>query len=304
MLRPVCRGLWPALAALVVACSPKQIGINRMADALSSTAAGYTKDNDPEFVRLAAPSTLKMVEMLIDQQPQHQGLLLTACSGFTQYAHGFLQIDGEIAQPADASRAAELRMRARRMFERARDYCLRSLEVRHSGIGRLILQDARAAVARTNPVDVPVLYWLGVSWGSGLSLSDNQLTRLGELASVRVILGRAISLDERWQRGAIHEAFIALDGLPPLAGGSAARAREHFERAVALSEGQSGFAYVTMATSVALPARNRGEFEKLLKMALALDVDRRPELRLANLIAQKRARFLLSRVDQLFGARR
>jgi hypothetical protein len=39
-------------------------------------------------------------------------------------------------------------------------------------------------------------------------------------------------------------------------------------------------------------------------MALALDVDRRPELRLANLIAQKRARFLLSRVDQLFGARR
>ena len=51
-----------AVILTTTGCSAKRIGLNRMADALSATAAGYGKDNDPEFVRLAAPATLKMVE--------------------------------------------------------------------------------------------------------------------------------------------------------------------------------------------------------------------------------------------------
>jgi acyl transferase domain-containing protein len=55
-----------------------------------------------------------------------------------------------------------------------------------------------------------------------------------------------------------------------------------------------------LATSVAAPAKNRAEFEKLLKQALAIDVSKRPQIRLANLIAQRRARFLLATADRLF----
>jgi predicted anti-sigma-YlaC factor YlaD len=109
-----------------------------------------------------------------------------------------------------------------------------------------------------------------------------------------------LTLDESWSQGTIHEAMIALEGLPSLLGGSAARARKHFDRAVALAGGQSAFAYVTLATSLAAPARDRAEFERLLKQALAIDVARTPALRLANLIAQKRARFLLASIDKLF----
>ena len=94
--------------------------------------------------------------------------------------------------------------------------------------------------------------------------------------------------------------MIALDGLPSLLGGSAARAREHFDRAVALSNGSSAFAFVTLASSVAQPAKDRKEFERLLRAALAVDVDKEPSLRLANLIAQARARYLLTQMDRLF----
>jgi predicted anti-sigma-YlaC factor YlaD len=121
-----------------------------------------------------------------------------------------------------------------------------------------------------------------------------------ELAVVRALLERALRLDEDWEGGAIHEGMIALEGLPVLAGGSAARARKHFERAVELSEGESALAYVTFAMSVPLRARNRAEFDMLLKKALAVDVARRPDLRLANLVAQKRARFLLGMGERLF----
>jgi predicted anti-sigma-YlaC factor YlaD len=47
-------------------------------------------------------------------------------------------------------------------------------------------------------------------------------------------------------------------------------------------------------------SQNRAEFESLLKAALAVDPDAEPRYRLANLIAQERARHLLARVDELF----
>jgi hypothetical protein len=271
-----------------------------MADALSSTASAFSRDDDPELVRLAAPSTLKMVEMLIDDAPSNQGLLMTACSGFTQYAYAFLQVDSEMSAP-DPARA--LRSRGAAMYARARGYCVRALEVRHAGAGEALQGDPTGELASMTAADVPALYWTAAAWGGELSLADNQLLRLREIGVVRALLTRALALDEPWESGAIHEALIALDGLPMLLGGSPSRAREHFDRAVSLAHGESAFAYVTMASSVAEPAGNRAEFERLLKAALAIDVSRRPSLRLANLIAQKRARYLLSGIDRRFAKR-
>ena len=283
----------------VAGCSPKKMGISRMADALTSTASAFTRDNDPEFVRQAAPSTLKMVEMLLDDSPSHPGLLMTACSGFTQYAYAFLQSDADAADPASTA-AKELKARGAAMYDRARGYCVRALERRHPGLGRALQGDAKAAVASATIDDVPALYWTGVAWGGALTLADNQFARIGELATVRALFSRALQLDDTWDSGAIHEAMIAVESLPALLGGSPARAKEQFDRAVALSNGQSAFANVAMATGVAQPARDRREFERLLTTAIAIDVSKRPSLRLANLIAQRRARFLLSRIDRLF----
>jgi predicted anti-sigma-YlaC factor YlaD len=294
-------GHWIAIvtAITLVGCSPKKMGVSRMADALSSTASAFTRDNDPEFVRQAAPSTLKMVEMMLEESPTHAGLLMTACSGFTQYAYAFLQSDADVADPSTQN-ARDLKTRGAAMYDRARGYCFRALEVRHPGAAKALQGDPKAVLASMSVPDVPALYWTGVAWGGGLLLSTNPLPRIGELMTVRALLTRALQLDDAWEGGTIHEAMIALESLPALLGGSAARARDHFTRAVALSNGESAFAYVALATGVAQPAKDRSEFERLLRSALAIDVSKRPSIRLANLIAQKRARYLLSQVDKLF----
>ena len=286
-------------AITLAACSPKKMGVSRMADALSSTASAFTRDNDPEFVRQAAPSTLKMVEMMLEESPTHAGLLMTACSGFTQYAYAFLQADADVSDPSSQN-ARDLKARGAAMYDRARAYCVRALELRHPGAGKALQGDPKGLLASMAAPDVPALYWTGVAWGGGLLLSNNPLPRIGELITVRALLTRALQLDEAWQGGTIHEAMIALDSLPVLLGGSAARAREHFNRAVALANGESAFAYVALATGVAQPAKDRAEFERLLRAAIAIDVSKRPSIRLANLIAQKRAKYLLSQTDKLF----
>jgi predicted anti-sigma-YlaC factor YlaD len=89
-------------------------------------------------------------------------------------------------------------------------------------------------------------------------------------------------------------------GRSPLQGGGAALAREHFARARELSGGIRITSLVSLADSVSIGEQNRDEFESLLQQALDYQVDDYPPTRLANLVAQKRARLLLSRSDNYF----
>ena len=273
---------------LVAACSPRQMALNRMAAALSDASIVYETDNDPEFVRLAAPSTLKTVEMLLQQSPRHPRLLLTACSGFTQYSYGFLHVES-VVKAADAAAAQELRARAARMYQRARGYCLAGLRLRHPAVTlEEVNANPAAALKDMTAEDVPWLYWIATSWGADLSLAPNPLPRAGEVESVRALLRRARDLNDAWDGGAIHEAMIPFDGLPPLLGGSMAAARADFDKAVRLSNGKSVFAYVALALVATDPAEKR----KLLNQALAIDPASITSHRLTNLIAQRYARAL------------
>jgi hypothetical protein len=283
------RALLLGALMLTAACSPKQMGINRMASALASATSVYDTDNDPEFVRVAAPSTLKTVEMLLSQSPNHPQLLLTACSGFTQYAYGFLHVEAEI-RAADAAAANDLRTRAGKMYQRARGYCLRGLQIRHPELTpQALAADPAAALQIATVKDVPWLYWTAAAWGADLSLAPSPLARIGELATVRALLNRAKALNDTWENGAIYEALIAFDGLPALLGGSPQAARADFDRAMRLSNGKSVFACVALAATIANPAEKR----RLLEQAMAIDVSTLTSRRLTNLIAQRYARALL-----------
>jgi predicted anti-sigma-YlaC factor YlaD len=108
-------------------------------------------------------------------------------------------------------------------------------------------------------------------------------------------------LDEGFDHGAIHSFLISYEMARP--GGTReaeSRARQHFERAVQLSGGQLAAPFVALAEQVSVAKQNKVEFQELLKRALAVDPDARPEQRLENLLMQRRARWLLSRTGELF----
>jgi predicted anti-sigma-YlaC factor YlaD len=277
-----------AAALLAAACSPKQMALNRMASALASSTSVYDSDNDPEFVRVAAPSTLKTVEMLLSQSPRHPQLLLTACSGFTQYSYAFLHVESAV-KAADTAAAQDLRARAARMYQRARGYCLSGIQIKHPGITpESLAADPVPALRATTADDVPWLYWIAMSWGADISLAPNPIARVTEVATVRTLLKRARELNDTWDGGAIYEAMIPFDGLPPLLGGSPAAARADFDKAQQLQHGTSVFAYVALA----LVTSNAAEKERLLDAALAVDVEKLTSRRLTSLIAQRYARAL------------
>lgn len=297
------RLLLALLVATLVApgCSLRRMALTGLADSLAGGGGGvFASDDDPELIRDAAPFSLKTLEALLLEMPEHPGLLLAACSGFTQYAYAFPQADADLVDDGDYAQGEALRTRARRLFVRGRDYCLRALELRRPGVGEQLLLAPEDALAWAGPADVPLLYWSGASWGGAVALGLDQPALVADFPAVRALLGRALTLDEAWERGAIHAALISLEAVPEAMGGSRARARTHFERAVALSGGDAAGPYLSYAVGVAQADADRAAFEELLRQALAVDPDRDPSQRLANHVAQRRARHLLDRADALF----
>jgi predicted anti-sigma-YlaC factor YlaD len=84
------------------------------------------------------------------------------------------------------------------------------------------------------------------------------------------------------------------------AGDPVTRSRQHFDRAMTLNGGQQAGPLVSLAEAVSIQKQDLKEFDSLLKRALAINPDARPEWRLANLVAQRRAKWLLTRTDDLF----
>ena len=292
-----------ALAAAMLAssgCSLRTMAVNAVVPVLADPAV-YLSEEDPELVRESLPFLLKTLESIILAEPEQDEALVSACSGFTLLGNAFLQVDADIASwDGDYDREIELRDRTWRLYVRARDYCLRSLELRHEGVGDDLREDPAAALAVTGAEDVEVLFYLSAAWGLAISNALDQPDLIADLPAVRALLERALELDEDYGQGSIHAALITVESLPAQLGGSPERAREHFERAVELSDGLDAGPYVTLALGVSVPDENRAEFEDLLNRALAIDPDDDTSRRLLNVVNQKRARLLLDRVDDLF----
>jgi predicted anti-sigma-YlaC factor YlaD len=272
-------------------CAP--IITRSLGRALEGQADLFSSEDDPELVRQALPFGLKTLEGLIAKAPDDPRLLLAAASGFTQYAYAFVQQDAEFLAATDPAASRQGLARARRLFLRARDYGLRGLEARHPGFSAALAADPAAVATRE---DVPLLYWTAAAWGAWVALSKDDMKAIGQLPRLEALATRALALDEAWNGGAIHEFFVAYEG----ARGAGPRAKQHLDRALALSRGNKLGPLVAYAESVCVSAQDRKGFDQTLDRVLAFDCDRAPAFRLANLLAQSRARWLKNRTEDLF----
>ena len=298
--RALAAALLLVLATALAGCSVQKLASKSVADSLTKGPDVFGTDNDPELVRDALPFGLKTMEMLLHNLPNHEGLLVTLCKGFTQYSYAFVQTDGDLLVNSDYARSTALHERAFHLYLRARDYGLRALALRHPGIAdSLRLSPARAA-AKLDAKDLAALYWCAASWGSAISLGKDRPEMLADLPAIRELVNRGLALDERYEAGAFHEAAIVLDALPPAMGGSVESARHHFERAVEISGDRRASPYVTLAQSVSVMQQDRAEFRRLLERALQFDPDKDPSQRLATIVLQRKAKSLLERESDFF----
>ena len=295
------------LLCCVVACSPKRIALNGVADALSSTGEGgaFARDDDPELVAASVPFALKTMESLSDSLDDHVGLRLAMARGFTQYAYAFVQQPS--VEGGDMQRAKHDTSRARKLYLRARGYGLEGLKLAR-GVTEAQLRGPEAernkALDSLQKDDVPLLYWTLVPWAAAIAASKGDLASelVGDIALVGTLLDRALKLDETYDEGALHEFAITFNGARP-EGAKPEDLKAHYERARALNKGTRISPLVTYAESVLTqPPQDKKRFEALLNEAKSFDVDQPAarKNRLANVLAQRHATWLLAHEEDTF----
>jgi predicted anti-sigma-YlaC factor YlaD len=294
------------LACVILTALPgclKKLALGSVADGLSSTGAGgLSREDDPELVRDSLPVIIELMQQIHDSLPEHHALAVALARAITSYGVAFVEEDADRLEEKDVEAAKPIRQRAKKLFLRGRGYGLFALEQAVPGLKVALLDGTNRALiadllARVKKEDVPALYWTAAAWGSAIASAKDDMALVGQLPMVVLLMQRALALDEAWEEGAIHEFFITYDAAQ---GAGRAKAKEHFERAVQLSHGKTLAPLVTYVEAVDVAAQDKKDFTLKLGKVIAFEVESDPDHRLVNVLAQRRAKWLLSRQADLF----
>jgi hypothetical protein len=273
------------------ACLPsKPARVAAVAYTAEDVAKAAAKQSDPAVVRAGTPSYLMLLDGLIEASPDNARLLLAGCQAYSTYA-------SMLTAEADQSRTAAL-------YARARDYGFRALstggDIRRALFGTL--PQFSRMLQRFGKGDVPALFCTASSWAKWTAANLDNLEGLAELPLLEATMERILELDESYSYGSPHLLLgTYLAAKPAILGGDTAKAKRHFDRALALADGKFLAAKVLYARYYLTRIQDRELFVETLEEVLNAPADTVPELTLSNVTAKEQAKELLEKTDEYFG---
>lgn len=277
------------LMTSLAGCTLRQAVARSTGAVVDDFLAAMNAEPDPVHAREAAASLFVMIEGLLRADPANADLRRAAAQAYGGYAFAFL----EEKEPA----------RARAFYLRGRDHGLAALKAT-PGMEGLPSGDAaaqREALARLGEEDLPLLFWTAYCWSGWVNLSRSDPDAVADLPRVAAMMDRALALDRAFFHGGPDLFFgVYYGGRSRLLGGDPAKARTHFERALAASGGRFLMTKVLMARYYAVQAQDRALFDRLLKEVESAPAGLLPGEALANALARERARALLKQAEELF----
>lgn len=244
--------------------------------------------DDPATVEAAAPAYLLMIDSLIGEEADDEELLRQGAALYAAYTGLFIE---------DAARAKRLSDRAflygrQALCEYEDELC----DVRRMPFAEF----ERRLAALDDTDDLPYLMALSQSWLVWIRAHSDDWSAIADLPRTEALLETVLRLDETFDGGSAHVYLGTLKTLrPPALGGKPEDARQHFERAIAISAGHNFGARVALAENYARLVFDRELHDQQLQHVIAAD----PRVRgmtLMNIVAQQRAEALLASADEYF----
>ena len=283
------------LVAVVVlstaACLPSRSArLAAAAYTAEDVARAAAKQSDPAVVTAGTPAYLMLLDGLIEASPDNAKLLLAGCQAYSTYASLL------ITEAEQAGTGA--------LYARAREYGFRALSTRADLRGALsgTLPQFSLMLQRFGKEDVPALFCTASSWARWTASNLDNLEAVAELPLLEATMERILELDESYSYGSPHLLVgTYLAAKPAVLGGDMAKAKEHFDRALALADGKFLPAKVLYAKYYVRRIQDRELFVRTLEEVLSSPLDTIPELTLSNAVAKEQAKELLEKTDEYFG---
>jgi len=289
-------------------CSIQRLAMNTTANMLAPSPhsrprtgadpmIALTGENDPELVAEFFPTALKLYEMMMLQNPRHEGLALFTGQLYIMYANAFIQTPAEkLSSDAFSDQNAAF-FRAKNLYLRGAGFVLAGINIRYPGFKIDIQsgneQQINRAFKRLKKPDVSSLYWAGAGILGAFALDPMDSAVIARVQSAVLMLEHGTILDPAFNNGALWEVLMAFYAAAPESmGGGEEKARMAFEQALHWSKGQNPSTWIAYARTFAIPAQDSKGFDEAISRAIAIDPDSRPHERLALTIARRQAIWL------------
>ena len=249
--------------------------------AAATLSAVLLNQDAPAIVGAGLPAYLLIVDGLIIDNPENSGLLAAGAQLFALYGSRFAN---------DENHGAILTAKARRYGERA--ICIDyppSCDWSNLEYDLFVTE-----IGNIDEERVELLYAYAVSWLSHLDATSSDWSAVGELPWVHAAMGRLLELDETYDIGGVHVYLGILNSLrPPAFGGRPDIAREHFERAIEMSNGKDLSAKVEFARRYCRMMFDQELHDRLLREVILAPAEV-PGRTLLNVLAKRDAEALLA----------
>lgn len=244
---------------------------------------------DPEMARSAVPAQIKILEGLLKSDPENPHILLTLCQGLSGFSMLFVE--------------DEAPERASRLYRRARDFGIRAL-----GKKGALLRNAGSAgddfdhiLMSFSEDDMESLFWVTLSWSAWANLNLDQPAAIAQLPFLDACVQRIAQLKGDYMYGLPWVLMgSSLAARPSLFGGDLKRAKQSFERALALSRGRFFLVQYYYARYYAVGIQDKQLFLKLIHGMIEGDPKALKDVCLINAVMQARAEELKAQADELF----
>lgn len=255
-----------------------------MAAQLQETISNH---NDPQLVRDALPAYMLLLESMLDKEEPSVATLTAAAELYTAYSAAFVNDS----------------IRQKRLSQRGFDYAKTAI-CQHKAVFCGLKSSDYASfvntIGRADADDVAVLATYGVAWGTWLKAHSDDFNAIADLPKVTRLMERLVSLDDDFQQGNGHLYLGIIHTLtPPAVGGKPEIARQHFEKAIAISGGKNLMMKVTFAQQYARMLFDRELHDRLLQEVVQAD-PAIAGLTLNNVLAQEAAQQLIADADEYF----
>lgn len=283
-------------------CSLRSMAVQQMGELVASGVPAFEKDDDLELIKQALPANIKLLEAMLESDPDNQQILALLAQMYASYTFAF--VEAELETPG-AGDKAYLKERINRLYQRGMQYGERALiqEDKRCEKGLKVIAELDACLSEVGKSGVPALYWYGFNVAAFLNRNMNSMAALAQGPKMEKVMERVIALDESFNFGTAHLFLMLYYGArPPMMGGNFEKADGHYKAIQKISGSDFLLADVFKARYISVQKQDQGEFEKTLKAVLAKnpDPDKAPQLRLYNSLAKARAKLYLNSVEDLF----
>jgi len=273
------------------ACSMGQIVARSSVSIMDGNIEAMNRETDLVLAEAAIPANLKLIEGLIEEDPDNPDLLSLAAQGFYGYAFGFV----ELSDP----------QRAEALYTRGFSYGLRGLHA--LGLDKDIdLSTANPdtidkAVAKMSSAAVPMLFWTASCWAKQIDLRRTDPASIAQLASTERLMFRIRELQPDYYYGGVYLFYgVYYGSRAPMIGGNFTKSEQNFSAANAVSEDRLLIVDVLQAEFLERQRLDREAFHHLLSRVVSDPVGSFPEMALVNQIARARAHYLLDKESEWF----